>query len=212
MNNQEALVFYKELAEKNYSQNSVKLAKNTDYTKIDADFILKYADLNSLVLDLGSGTGLIVNKMYDKIGRVVCVENFKQFSKFIVQAPNVEIINCNISDYEPTEKFDVITMFGFMHYFNEMEATEIYQKIYNQCLKDKGVIIVKNQFGLKEDVTVSGYSEEQKTNYYSQYRYIHKEVGILKKIGFHDVEIFDIYPPNANRWSNTHFYAIVGKK
>ncbi len=41
---------------------------------------------------------------------------------------------------------------------------------------------------------------------------IEKEIELLKNIGFKNIETFDIYPPEANRWNNTHFYAIVGEK
>ena len=33
-----------------------------------------------------------------------------------------------------------------------------------------------------------------------------------KEIGFKNIEKFDIYPPEANRWNNTHFYAIIAEK
>ncbi len=59
---------------------------------------------------------------------------------------------------------------------------------------------------------MSGYSKEQKADYFSQYRHIDKEVKILKDIGFKNIETFDVYPKQANRWNNTHFYAIVGEK
>lgn len=44
-----------------------------------------------------------------------------------------------------------------MHYFDEEESIFIYKKYY-------GFIIIKNQFGVKEDITIDGYSEEQKNN------------------------------------------------
>ena len=31
-------------------------------------------------------------------------------------------------------------------------------------------------------------------------------------IGYKNIEIVDIYPPEANRWDNTHFYSIVAEK
>jgi hypothetical protein len=99
-------------------------------------------------------------------------------------------------------------MFGVAQYFNEDEILGIYKKYYSN-LKENGKMLIKNQFGVNEDVLVSGYSEELKTDYYSQYRHIDKEVDILKKVGFKNVEVIDIYPPECNRWENTHFYAIV---
>lgn len=68
MNNSNALVFFKNMNKTMREDNKcVKLACNTDCTDIDAEFILKYVDNNSEVLDLGSGSGLIVNRIYNKI-------------------------------------------------------------------------------------------------------------------------------------------------
>lgn len=212
MDNSKALKFFEKMSHNTKDNpNSVKLAHNTDYTDTDAEFILRYTNKNSVILDIASGTGLIVNKLYNKAAKIVCIEPYKEFTKFIVKADNIEIINKNIFDYETEKRFDLITLFGFMHYVKESEAVRIYKKCYN-FLKKSGKIIIKNQFGVNEDVNVSGYSEEQKTDYYAQYRHIDKELDILSKIGFKNIEVVDIYPPEANRWDNTHFYAIVGEK
>ncbi|MBF7045960.1 class I SAM-dependent methyltransferase [Campylobacter volucris] len=208
INNDNALLFYANIAKTKNDIQSVKLANNTDYTDIDANFILKHSSKSSKILDLGSGTGLIVNKLYDKISHIDCVEFYKEFSKFIVQSPNINVYNQLLQDFRIEKKYDVITAFGVMHHFSEEEATKLYKKYFSYLEKD-GKMIIKNQFGLKEDVIVNGYSEEQNTNYYAHYRYICKEIYILKEIGFKDVEYYDIYPPECNRWNNTHFYAIV---
>lgn len=212
MKNIQALKFFKDMSE-NQKNNpkSVKLACNTDYTELDSNFIMRYANENTSVLDIGTGTGLIVNKIYNKIKSVDCVEPYSEFTKFVVKNRNVTIINKNFFDFITNKTFDLITIFGTMHYVNEEEAIEIYQKSYS-FLKRDGYIIIKNQFGINEDVTVSGYSEEQKTDYFAQYRHINKEVEILKNVGFRNINVVDIYPPEANRWNNTHFYAIVGEK
>ena len=98
-----------------------------------------------------------------------------------------------------------------MQYFNESESLNIYKK-YRDALKENGRIIVKNQFGVQEDVVVSGYSQELKKDYFSEYRHVDKEVRNLKLVGFQNIDVIDIYPQECNRWTNTHFYAITGIK
>jgi cyclopropane fatty-acyl-phospholipid synthase-like methyltransferase len=122
--------------------------------------------------------------------------------------PEIELINENIFDFNAKLKFDSITIFGFAHYLNRDEAHELYARSYS-WLKKCGKIIVKNQFGANEDVTVSGYSEELKSTYFAQYRHLNTEMQLLIKSNFVDIEIFDMYPPESNRWENTHFFAIT---
>lgn len=202
---------------KNSSENikdvvlACKFNSANDHSHMDADFILQFAHASSSILDLGSGTGGIVNKIYDKVGGIVCVDAFAEFTKHIVSAANVQIKNATIADFECDTKFDLITMFGIMHYFSGSEANDIYRK-YFRCLKDGGRMIVKNQFGVNEDVDVDGYSEEMQCNYYSQYRHLPKECAMLEQVGFRHVAAHDIYPAHCNRWNNTHFYAIVAQK
>lgn len=211
MNNKNAMNFFENMAKsKDDNPQSVKLAHNTDYTDLDVAFILKFTDKNSNILDIGTGPGLIVNKIFDKVNNIVCVEPFANFTQFIVKSPNIEIINESIFAFDTDKKFDIVTAFGFMQYFNEEESIEIYKKLL-KYLKPTGKLIIKNQFGIKEDVIVAGYSEEQKANYFARYGFIEKEKNILEKIGYKNISISDIYPPEANRWDNTHFYAIVAE-
>lgn len=212
MNNKNALEFFERMTEKaKDNPNCVKMAKNTDYTHIDAQYILKYADENSEILDLGSGTGLTVNKVYDKVKSIDCVEPFKEFSDHIVKSDNVNIINESVTDFDTDKQYDFVGVFGLIQYFNREESTEIYKKCL-KWMKPNAKIIIKNQFGVNDDVIVAGYSEEQKTEYFSEYRHLNKEVTLLESLGFKNIQTFDIYPPEANRWDNTHFYAIVAEK
>ena len=212
MENKEALNFFKLMSQNSDDPKSVKLAKSSDFSQMDADFIMKFADGKSKIMDLVSGTGLIINKLFDKVGSITAIEPFVPFTKFIHQSDNIRIVNQTFDEYVIDEfDYDMVTIFGTMHYFNENEAIAIYNKFF-PVLKNGGKIIIKNQFGVHEDVVVEGYSEEQKCNYYAQYRKIDKEVLCLKNIGYKNIQVYDIYPPECNRWENTHFYAIVAEK
>jgi cyclopropane fatty-acyl-phospholipid synthase-like methyltransferase len=209
--NENSLNFWKGKALNRPTEKTAKVNAFNDYTQLDAAFILKYATKNSVLLDLASGTGLILNKIYDKVRAIVAVERFEEFSRFIQKSDNITVINEDIKKYAPASVFDLVTMFGVVQYFDYSEIAEIYQK-YSECLKPQGKLIIKNQFGVKEDVLISGYSEELKEDYFSQYRYIGHEVELLTKTGYRNIEVVDIYPPECNRWDNTHFYAIVAEK
>lgn len=211
MNNKEALDFFLCLSQNSNDPQSVKFSIN-DFSQMDANFILRYSNHLTRILDLGSGTGLILNKLYDKVGAITAVEPFESFSKFLVKSANISVINKTFAEIQAEKMaYDLVTIFGTMHYFNESEALGLYQK-FLPALKEGGKIIVKNQFGIREDVTVEGYSEELKCNYFAQYRHLDKEIGLLERVGYYNVKAFDIYPPECNRWDNTHFFAIVAEK
>lgn len=210
--NDKSLAFFEKLAvSSTLTPNSVKLAKNSDFSHMDAAFILNYADESSTVLDLGTGTGLVVNKLYPHVKKIVAVEPFPQLTQYIAQHGKIRVVNRNVFNFETDEKFDLICLFALMHYMDELQAEKIYKK-YIGCLAENGVMIVKNQFGLAEDVTVDGYSEELEGDYFAQYRQVDKEVRLLKDAGFSTVEVADIYPAKYSRWQNTHFFALVATR
>ena len=208
MDNKQSLTYWRNKAESNPTIKTSKVSDINDFSDYDKDFILKYADKDTTILDLAAGTGITLNKYYDRVRHITAVEKFSQFSDFIIKASNIDVINSDIVDFVPDSKYDLILMFGVTHYFNREESVFLYRK-YKEFLNNKGKLIIKHQFGVNEDVTVEGYSEELKCNYYSQYRYIDSEITLLKNIGFKTVDCIDIYPKECNRWENTHFYAIV---
>lgn len=211
MNNKQTMDYWTKIAKNNPKAVSVKVNSINDFTSIDANFILKFITKNTELLDLASGSGLIINKIQPFVKSITAVEKFNEFSKFIHRANNIEVINEDIVKYTPSTKFDLITMFGIVQYFSTDEIVKIYDKFY-PYLKDNGKLIIKNQFGIKDDVLIAGYSEEIGTEYFSNYRMLSKEIQILEKTGFIKIDTFDIYPPKFNRWQNTHFYAIVCEK
>ena len=185
--------------------------KAKDSSPYDISLMKKLSDTTKTLLDLGAGTGLLVNHLVDNFASITAVEKYENFSKYIVQSPKTQVVNEDLLVFNTNKKFDIVSLFGVMNYFNEIEAKFIYHKIIG-FIKDQGTLVIKNQMGVNEDVLIDGYSEELGTQYYSQYRQIDKEIQLLKQIGFTEIEKIDIYPPEFNRWDNTHFYALVCKK
>ena len=85
MNNSEALNFFKQMSIETQNNPQCVKMNSKDESQIDAAFILKYAENKASILDLGSGTGLIVNKIYNKVKSIDCIEPIEDFSKYIVK-------------------------------------------------------------------------------------------------------------------------------
>jgi cyclopropane fatty-acyl-phospholipid synthase-like methyltransferase len=211
MTNKKVQEYYDKMAKKITSPKETR-NKAPDFSEYDRGLMKKLSGKEKKLLDLGSGTGLLINHLYEDFEKIVAVEKYEAFSKFIDERDNIEVRNEDLLEVKPEESFyDIVSLFGVMNYFNSSEAEKIYKKVYH-ALKPKGMIVVKNQFGVKEDVIIEGYSKELQTDYFSHYRQTDKEIACLKKIGFCKIEKIDIYPPKYNRWNNTHFFALIGYK
>lgn len=206
-----AVEYWDNLAKNNPDEKSSKVNPRNDYTSLDAQFIVGYANSESEILDLASGTGQAINKYHAQVGSIDAVEKFSNFSKFINKSPNIRVFNEDVVDFVPDKDYDLILMFGLVQYFNEDEIKTLYA-YYRNYLKPEGKLIVKNQFGVDSDVTVGGVSEELGVPYYSEYRHIKKEENIIRSVGYAATEVVEIYPPEASRWVDTHFYAIIANK
>ncbi len=211
MNNKDVITYYDKMSSTVEEQIEIR-NKAKDFSQYDINFMKRVSNKNINLLDLGSGTGLLINSLVDDFKSITAVEKYENFSKFINKVSNLRIIHEDLLSLELSEEsFDMISIFGVMNYFNKDEANVIYKKAH-KFLKLNGTLIIKNQMGITEDVTVNGYSKELNTNYYSNYRYIKNEIKLLEEVGFSFIKDFDIYPSEYNRWNNTHFYAITAKK
>jgi len=104
MDNKDSIAFWRQMADNSgFKPGDTKLANNQDTSDYDSAFIMKYANSDSDILDLGSGGGLIINKYYRKIKSITAVELFEKFTRFIAKSPNIKICNVNLFDYEPHE-------------------------------------------------------------------------------------------------------------
>lgn len=210
MGNNDAIDFYNKLSKKIINPLELR-NKSKDTSDLDVAFIANYADKEKTLLDIGSGTGLLINHLYDKFKKIIAIEKYIEFSKYIVQNEKIEIKNENLLTFDYTqEDFDIATAFGSMHYFDEKESIKIYTEVFNNLPQD-GIFIIKNQMGVDEDVLIT-HSDELNSDYFAQYRYVAKEIKNLETIGFTLVEKRDIYPSHYNRFTNTHFYALVLQK
>ncbi len=211
MKNEDVIQYYDKMA-KNIKVATETRNKARDFSQFDIQFMKERASKNNTLLDLGAGTGLLINALVDDFKHITAIEKYPAFSKFITDSPKVEVINADVLSLDlELGLFDMLSLFGIMNCFNQEEATSIYQNAY-RFLKPEGQIIVKNQLGIHEDVTVEGYSEEIESNYFANYRHVDKEILILEQSGFSNIKQFDIYPAEYNRWDNTHFYALTAKK
>jgi cyclopropane fatty-acyl-phospholipid synthase-like methyltransferase len=205
MGNKNIEEYYLKMAEKitdpKATRNNAK-----DFTEFDVKLMKDFADKNKTLLDMGSGTGLLINNLIDSFKHITAIEKYPNFSKFITKSHKIKLITEDLLDLGDigNNEFDVVSLLGVMNYFSIEEAKYLYDKSISY-LKKGGALIVKNQFGINEDVIIDGYSEELKTDYYSEYRQVDKEIQLLESIGFHSIEKIDIYPPEYNRWGNTHF-------
>jgi 16S rRNA G527 N7-methylase RsmG len=210
-NNRDAIEMFESLSQKDLPFCSEKLTANGDHSEIDVLFISKYLNRDSVWLDIGSGSGAIINKINpNDIKKLICVEPIENYAKKIKKAENVEVITATFDDFITQNHFDLITAFGVMHYFNSTEAYNVYRHL-GSIAKDKCYLIIKNQFAVKNKVIINNFSNELKMHYFAEYRTVEEEKTMLREAGFDFVDLIDIYPNTANRFSNTHFFALVTK-
>lgn len=207
MNNSFALKMFQEMSETSSDASAIKFSLGHTFLSYDISFLLPYCTPQTNLLDLGSGPGAIVNSLVSHVASITCVEP-SLFRNQIVKDPKITLVTQPIQECCFDKKFDLITAFGFFHYFLEAEAARLYQKL-RTFLQPNGIFIIKNQFGVHETVTIDGYRENLKRTYFAQYRTLEKEKELLSNAGFGSFEVFDCYPKEANIWENTHFYALV---
>ena len=182
--------------------------KRDDYSDLEIEFLKPFLKPNISVLDLGSGSGLVVNKLVEFVRHITAVEKFQNFSKYIEQSDKLELINADLIGFRLYQQFDLVLATGVMQCLKERHVAEIYKNIFNMT-KPGGHFIAHIHCGLEDDVIVDRFSEELNTDYYAEYRHYKKEKTLIMKAGFQEVELQDIFPDWLNKWPNTRHFLFV---
>ncbi|MDP3744465.1 MAG: class I SAM-dependent methyltransferase [Methylotenera sp.] len=110
-------------------------------------------------LELGAGCGAITRFLGELGGKVVAVEGSPDRARIIgnrcSELKNVTVIADLIQNFEPEEKFDVVTLIGVLEYaqiyVDEPDPIQFMIKLAKSFLKENGLLIIaiENQLGLK---------------------------------------------------------------
>jgi len=202
--------YWQELAKRIVSPAETK-NKRPDTSDLEIEFLKQYLTKGDEIIDLGSGSGLIINKLLPHVKNIVAVEKFEDFTKFIVEDPNMTVINSDLRGFKMRKEFDAVLLFGVAQSFFIDDIKEIYKSCF-QMLKTGGKFISRIHCGLTEDILVDGFSEELGTNYFAQFRQVDSEMKLLEETGFKNVRKFDIFPDTLNVWKNSRHFIFVCEK
>lgn len=183
--------------------------RNKEYLQVDIDFVRRHLDKSDDILDVGSGSGLVVNEIVNDVNSIIAVETFEGLTKFIHE--DVLVINTPLTDFNIRKQFDKVVCTGVTHFFNKEDVTKIYKAMV-KMLKPGGLLIMRSHCGLEETVVIDGKSEELNSEYFAEYRQLEIEKDLLKEVGFSSVEVFDEVSDSLNVWDNTRHYYFVCKK
>jgi len=190
-----------------YEKKRIKSAKDLKpkgYEKqvyYDTIFLRKLCSKEKILLDLGSGSGATINRLIKCFKKIIAVEKYTHFSKFINK--KIKVINKDIREIKFSKKFDIVTAFGVFNHLDD-DTLYMYKKVFN-ILNRNGVFIIKHGMGLKSDVIL------KTSNYWAIYRNRNKEIKFLKKAGFRRIKSYKIYR-NIYKKEKINYYAIIGIK
>ncbi|UCV29292.1 class I SAM-dependent methyltransferase [Ferribacterium limneticum] len=174
----------------------------------ELSWISEHAPPNAQILDLGSGPGELSCSLLPTNGKLTLVDKYPDFLKLAPIAPNIRKLCCDVLEFDDTERYDLILIFGVVTHLTEKEETQTYQKAV-KLLSRNGTLIVKNQVSSGEEKTVSGYSPSLKQDYCGRYPGLEQQGQRLNRV-FSDVKIIH-YPEQFNPWPDTRHVAFVCK-
>ncbi len=183
--------------------------REDDRLSYDTAFVSNYLSKSVKLLDLGAGTCTLSSRFLNDVQEVVAVDKYAEFLKLAPDHPNLRKVSADIVGYESRDVFDVILLFGVVNFLNIDEEVSLYQSCLNM-MRNTAVFLVKNQCGIKKEVIVDSYSEDLKTHYHARYPFVDDQRDRLAE--YFDVQMVDIYPPELNKWADTHFYAFICTK
>lgn len=195
--------------ESNYEASRHAINNRMEY---DIDLINRYVDINSRVLDMGCGTGVLEEQLAHRVKYIKAIDKYQEFLSRAENFPNVEYEKHSVESYCDKSKYDLIMLFGVIIYLFDEELEETLKNCIHM-MDDNSTLIIKNKWTLSDEdyIIDKEYSETNKNRYYCIYRSLEKMKNLLTDYGL-SYEVVDIYPSDMNLYEDTPEYAFVCKK
>lgn len=123
---------------------------------------------NPEVLDLGAGTGILTEKIYQKHpnSNITLIDISKQMldkaqKKFTQN--NFQFIEADYINYNYTQKYDVIVSSLSIHHLTDDEKKKLYKKVYD-ILEEDGIFINADQVQGSTPQTEQKFKDKDKTH------------------------------------------------
>lgn len=185
--------FFDKVVDIDYDEKHSKIIKAKE--KI-VDFLP--SDIENII-DLGSGTGLQLIKLYKVFPNVktTAIDISDGMLKKLYErhiSDNITIINKSFFEYEFGSDIDAVISTQALHHFEHSDKEVLYKKVY-ECLKEHGVFVIEDYFALDDEDERKGFEDYRNLvkgidSHYDTPLTIPHEIDILKKSGFGDVEHF----------------------
>lgn len=157
-------------------------------SKVIAEKIIDYVNLQETFtgLEFGCGTGLISLNLYDKLGKITCIDTssgmIKQLEDKVAEhnLDKITVTQLNINDdHDLKSEYDIIYSSMSLHHVTSLEET--LQNFYD-LLQDGGQLCIVDLD--KED----GSFHSQESNFLGHNGFEQKELSqLLEQVGFNNV-------------------------
>ena len=183
--------FFNRAVDINYDEEHLKVIEAKE--KI-IDFLPKKMEK---VIDLGSGTGLQLIKLYKEYPNVhtIAIDISDGMLKKLEErhiSDNITIVNKSFFDYDFGKDIDAVISTQALHHFEPNDKLTLYKKVY-ECIKENGVFVNEDLFVLDEEAEKQGFADyynlvRGEGKHYDTPLTIEHEIKILKEVGFSLIE------------------------
>ena len=183
--------FFNRVVDIDYDERHLKLIEAKE--KI-IDFLPKNM---KNVIDLGTGTGLQLIKLYKEYPNVhtTAIDISDGMLKKLEErhiSDNITIVNKSFFDYDFGNDIDAVISSQALHHFESNDKLTLYKKVY-ECLKKDGVFVNEDYFAEDEETEKQLFEDyynlvRGEGKHYDTPLTIEHETEILKEVGFSSVE------------------------
>jgi SAM-dependent methyltransferase len=143
--------------------------------------LIRRMNINSdgVVLDLGSGVGFWAEYFAQKFGKVIAIEASDPLYEAMVtrcsQYANATLLNEDVLDFEPKDRFSVIFLGGMLMYLNESDVISLLKRV-TLFLEPGGIVLCRES-------TVRNGTLTRQDDYQVVYRSVQTYTSLFEKCG-----------------------------